>query len=470
MKISCRISILVMTVSMIWLSPSWAAYPVITIDGDISDWAEMTPAFADQVDDENPSSNFAGTDLEELYLARDASYLYVMMKLHDGNPKTDESTGYIFEILQTASQIHTPGDLAVTAGSNGLGDWSVWVYERENADGSGSAIAAYDNSYNYVGAGTGCLEWKVPLSDLGDLSNRYIRAYIHFFSSDVSDDNITNINISFDENGRFNGQGSMLLDFWYVQQRNYEDGREFNRASFALRDEAGQYLSENEVQSFELYNPDSVPISPTSFSFSGLYKVLNGSYDGNTGLWNSSLIFNRESGYSINFEEELKGGTYHLKVTTKQNVQLEADRDFGTAEPIPSINSDSVCKYTDQDNNIIWRWKIPSDLFPTVSTSVRTWIDAYSVDDQFLAEVYIKVPTHMGLAFVPNAIVEQMKQMGGDSFKIGFHVRSNDNYHRYYTNNISLEDIPECGDDIDGDNKIGLPEAIHALRVTAGME
>jgi hypothetical protein len=468
MKGSSKISILVMAVSMIWFSPSWAAYPVITIDGDISDWAGMTPAFVDQVDDENPIANFTGTDLEELYLAWDATYLYVMMKLHDGNPKIDESTGYIFEILQTATQIHTPGDLVVGAASNGSGGWNAWVYKRE-AEG-GSTIANYDNSYNYVGTGTGCLEWKVPLSDLGDLSNRYIRAYIHVFSMDVSDDNITNINVSFDQNGKFNGQGSISLDWWYVQQRNFEDGRELNQVNFALYDGAGQYLSEDEVQSFELYDPDGVQISPTSFSFSGLYKNLNGSYDGNNGSWYFPANFQRESGYSIKFEEELKGGAYHLIVTTKQGLRLEAYRDFGSAQPIPTINSDSVCKYTDQDNNLIWRWKIPSELFPSVSTSVRTWLDAYSPDDKFMAEVFIKVPTHMGLAFVPNAIVEQMKQMGGDSFKIGFHVRSNDNYHRYYTNNLSLDDIPECGSDIDGDNKTGLPEAIQALRVAAGMK
>lgn len=64
-------------------------YKTITIDGDISDWVGVTPAYTDEDGDNNPG----GVDFENVYLANDANYLYIRFTLkHPADPVSAGNT------------------------------------------------------------------------------------------------------------------------------------------------------------------------------------------------------------------------------------------------------------------------------------------------------------------------------------------------------------------------------------------
>ena len=142
----------------------------ITIDGNMADWASISPAYVDKANDENPKSNFVGTDLKGVYLARDDEFLYIMFTLYDGNP--NEVAQYTFEPVSKAGESGVQGDyIAWAIFSNG--EWSSTVGVR----GTDQLNVHYPA--DYVGVGDGFIEWKVKLSDMHLIDGRYIFVYIH---------------------------------------------------------------------------------------------------------------------------------------------------------------------------------------------------------------------------------------------------------------------------------------------------
>jgi len=146
----------------------------INIDGNISDWSSIEPVVTDAVNDQDAGADFAGTDLQKLYLAKDDTFLYVGMTLFDGNPKTDIHTQYGFEAIQSLSG-SVPGDHLAKAGFRD-GNWYSAVHVRGVGD-----TAHYPSSY--VGVGANFIEWKVLLSDMGSMNDKYVFAYIHVFEN-----------------------------------------------------------------------------------------------------------------------------------------------------------------------------------------------------------------------------------------------------------------------------------------------
>lgn len=61
--------------------PSTGTIPERTmrVDGDFSDWSGLSPAFVDRTGDS--AEQYAGTDLERIYMAKDARYLYAWFAL-----------------------------------------------------------------------------------------------------------------------------------------------------------------------------------------------------------------------------------------------------------------------------------------------------------------------------------------------------------------------------------------------------
>lgn len=142
----------------------------ITIDGNIDDWALIVPAYVDKVNDEDPGANFVGTDLKGIYLAQDDEFLYIMFTLNDGNP--NQGTQFTFEAVPNAGKSGVDGDyLASAMFSNGA--WRSWVGVRNNSQ------LNVNYSADYVGIGNGFIEWKVKLSDIHLINDRYLLAYIH---------------------------------------------------------------------------------------------------------------------------------------------------------------------------------------------------------------------------------------------------------------------------------------------------
>jgi hypothetical protein len=150
----------------------------ISIDGDISDWNGMQPVFEDAVNDQHPDADFDGTDLHKFYLAKDETFLYMLITLYDGPPKTDIHTQYGFQANQSSEFHDTSGDHLAKAGFS-RGAWYAGIHVRSSTVHGGQDIASYPS--HYVGTGANFIEWKVLLSDMGTIHDRYVLVYIHTF-------------------------------------------------------------------------------------------------------------------------------------------------------------------------------------------------------------------------------------------------------------------------------------------------
>lgn len=200
--------------------PDVSSNPIL-IDGDSSDWAGIQPAVTDPAGDEN--SLFygkPGTDLAGVYLARDDTYLYLLMTMHDGGPLTGsgEEPLHIVELQQYLLQLHTPGDIVINCSNPNGNGWRVDVSDR-----NGKLYKSYPPDTGHAAAGVGVVEFKVridhvmnppysplpyfPASGYVDrgIENRFIRAYIHPGphpnAPPVSDDN-------------FHLTRPLIIDFW----------------------------------------------------------------------------------------------------------------------------------------------------------------------------------------------------------------------------------------------------------------
>jgi len=163
----------------------------ISIDGVDTDSAGIPPVIVDPAGDADPFfDREPGTDMANVYLARDQQNLYILMTMHNGGPTTIPDSMYTVELQQYLYQIHTPGDLIIAAHFDLNRHWLVEVMDR----GPGQFVAFYPEGH--VATGDGFVEWAVPLADLQNpsdvplpyfpagprdrgIENRFIRAYIH---------------------------------------------------------------------------------------------------------------------------------------------------------------------------------------------------------------------------------------------------------------------------------------------------
>lgn len=174
-------------------------FHTITINGDDADWIGISPVVEDAAGDEHPDyAAVSGTDLANVYLARDNTYLYFLMTFYDGNPV---DAAYAVELQQYLTQLHTPGDRIAVA--NNESGWTVSISDRV---GFGDATLIYPA--DHVAVGTALIEWKVPIIGMQyppdtpspyfsplppppGIENQFIRTYIHPHPhpSPVSDSN-----------------------------------------------------------------------------------------------------------------------------------------------------------------------------------------------------------------------------------------------------------------------------------------
>ena len=162
-------------------------FHTIIIDGDDTDWAGIPPAVEDPAGDEDPAyAAVSGTDLANVYLARDDTYLYFLMTFYDGDPV---EAMYVVELQQYLTQLHTPGDRLILA--NNETGWTVSVSDRV---GFGDVELTFPADHLAVGAAK--IEWKVPITAMQyppdtpsphfspspphpGIENQFIRTYIH---------------------------------------------------------------------------------------------------------------------------------------------------------------------------------------------------------------------------------------------------------------------------------------------------
>ncbi|MCK4816479.1 hypothetical protein KA005_11985, partial [bacterium] len=221
----------------------------ITVDGSVDDWAGLTPAASDPQGD---STGGSGGDIKHVYTAIDSTYAYVMVETHNipinatanvelnFNYKPGQHfTSARFDDLHTNIGYSTiyawnDNDLDGSMESYPISGYTVargdvleariplaqienasyfnptfvniWASGASNGDdpttipsiGTSSTLI---NSYtsDYAAVDSKFIEWRVPLSDMGELSGKFIRAYSHVCgdvyppTNPVSDENITRI-------------------------------------------------------------------------------------------------------------------------------------------------------------------------------------------------------------------------------------------------------------------------------------
>jgi len=170
----------------------------ITIDGDPGDWPPQAVVFEDVSGDGDP--NKSGTDLEKLYLAKDAEYLYAGMSFYDGDPTHNDGMTHLLLRLRSRYDQSTPVLDISTSPINST--WEVFV--NKDPWGEWEYIGYYGD---YGAASAGFLEWKAPLSDIeeaiGSLNGKFVSALIGVPASsdpcaqrDYRDDNHTMIQLN----------------------------------------------------------------------------------------------------------------------------------------------------------------------------------------------------------------------------------------------------------------------------------
>lgn len=231
------------------------------------------------------------------------------------------------------------------------------------------------------------------------------------------------------------------LEWWYIQNRKYENGKESFQIAFAFKNDSGDVITDNIVQypagRVELYNPDGNRIEVSDVIFFGPYKPINGNYDAQTDQWDYDGEKANISFYSAYFLEDLKGGDYRLVVTDIDNNTYEKYKFYsGQKISLPLISSDSFSVTKDDTGNLIWTWQPLETTDFGIGMSLQGLISSYKIFDSkemLTQEVYVTLPSHMDHIFIPKNIVESL-EAEGDIYRFRIGVNTNDNEKRTYSN------------------------------------
>ena len=155
----------------------------ITINGNMGDWLSSSLLHTDIEGDND--TDITGTDIEKVYLAKDATYLYIGMTLYDGVPNP-EAVVYGLGFRNSDDDEYMPLKLFAVYDPDSL-QWIAGVNHWDN-----DVFTAVGS----VAVGTNCIEWKIPLSEI------------------ITNDRLNNNSLS----GKFVSTGTLL-----AENENYLD-------------------------------------------------------------------------------------------------------------------------------------------------------------------------------------------------------------------------------------------------------
>ena len=263
------------------------------------------------------------------------------------------------------------------------------------------------------------------------------------------------------------------LDINWTNVRNSmrEGGGESNYVAFTMLDTSGNPVTSDVTSNVQLFGPSGAEINLASNGYYLTEKYLTGSYDSANGRWNYGNSFSPDSGYAASFAGDLPAGVYHLVITTNSGMVYDRYINYSGKVTLPIISSTSFYAYKDEGGNLLFSWKIPYDasfIATRLSTALRAWIDVYQAG-VFKAEIWVSAPTHLGHIFVPASVV-QLYEAEGTEYQVAVQLRTTDNRSRAYSQQVPLiiAQGPPIPGDVDGNGKVGLEEAINALKVVAG--
>ena len=231
------------------------------------------------------------------------------------------------------------------------------------------------------------------------------------------------------------------INFDMIQHRKFENGNEFNRASFSVRQyQGGPYVMSDVVKSFTLYDPNGHEVTPTKVVFDPTWKALYGNVVIGTGQWNFDSDFSSpETAYNINVDEPLIPGTYDLHVEENDGTSHDVSKDFNALASLPTISSNSFRGYEDASGNFILTWGLPVDLEfwnSGLETSFRVIIGV-SQNGSYKGDLWVTQPTLIGLIIIPSSVMLKLLAEG-DTLEAQIQLRTNDNNNRTYSKAIDL--------------------------------
>ncbi|MFH2093115.1 MAG: hypothetical protein ABIJ31_12195 [Pseudomonadota bacterium] len=265
------------------------------------------------------------------------------------------------------------------------------------------------------------------------------------------------------------GDGNVMIESMYVQKRNYENGDTFNRLYFTLTDQNHNSVGDA-MATAVLFDPNGTQVTVSGLAYEPA-NLLMGSYDVNNGKWKLASGFDYfDNGYAAKLGGDLVPGDYKLTVTTKGNETLE--RTFRASLPVecPIISASSFQAWKDTAGNLVWKWEPPFDINPALNTRISA---AVSPDGDPTKFFWITVPTHFGSLSIPKTTLDLLN-VSDDKIRLRLFLRVNDeygnNFQRNASNSVSLKDamVTPLNGDVNKDGKIGIFEAINALKVISG--
>lgn len=262
------------------------------------------------------------------------------------------------------------------------------------------------------------------------------------------------------------------IQWWtnYIVRADHEDGRIRRWTGFAMEDQNGNTISENVVGSVTLYDPDGIEVSPTELNDEP-YLTMNGRYIADTGQWEYDDDFHLVSGeYYLNFNEvPLKTGMYHIQVTDVDGYIHEGYNYYAGPVELPMIYSHTLRGYEDDSGNFMWTWSVPYTYDPNIETRSRASVLIYN-NNEFIADVYISLPTHLAHVFIPSSTFQKIKARG-NRLTVRSRLRERTSRVRKYSNEVDIANLPPVGySDIDGNGKTDLRETIHCLQIVSGVK
>ncbi len=226
-----------------------------------------------------------------------------------------------------------------------------------------------------------------------------------------------------------------------IDHRRYENGTVENKLWFSLKDERGQYASEDLLTSITLHDSKGEAASLSKVSFGTDDKWL-GEYDGNNGQWRYDGVYYESTGYLYLVDSELVQGAYSLTVTY-DGLTSTISTAFNGMVKLPALKITSLqSNILTKSGELISSWTVSTQVFdftyanPSVSIYARAVIDVYNKGKP-VGYLAVKLPAHMGRLYVPERIASLLKSRG-DKCTLRLQLRTADSNNRYYSNTVPL--------------------------------
>lgn len=227
------------------------------------------------------------------------------------------------------------------------------------------------------------------------------------------------------------------IDTFRVQFRNHEGKGTFNRISFDIKDDNGNYITTDKLQSLELLDPNGAVVVTSAMTLDGPYREMDGYYNGNNGKWTFGDMY-WYSGYYGEFAADLIVGTYTVNLQY-DGVLLSKTWDFQGKVFLPYVKSSTIKPRLDGSGNLLVTWSVDSRILSAArlyDKSARVSFDVYN-GEKYKLNLYVTSPFHMGAIFVPKSIVSTMTKLG-DVYKVLIQLRTNNNCNRSYSARVAV--------------------------------